>query len=85
MTEDFRVAMDNPKDSRKDMAITEDFSVTKDNSEDFGKVKDDPKTHLLSQNSIYLCGTQRNSGQCHCYACLLLLEPELDRRVNSFA
>ena len=45
MTEDFRVAKDDSKDSRKDMAITEDFRVTKDNSEDFGKVKDDPKTH----------------------------------------
>ena len=45
MTEDFRVAKDDPKDSRKGMAITEDFRVTKDNSEDFGKFKDDPKTH----------------------------------------
>ena len=33
------------KDSRKDMPITKDFRVTKDNAEEFGLVKDDPKTH----------------------------------------
>ena len=45
MPEDFRVAKDDPKVSRKDMAITEDFRVTKDNAEDFGEVKDVPKTY----------------------------------------
>ena len=44
MTEDFRVAKDDSKDSRKDMSITEDFRVTQDNDEDFGEIKDDPKT-----------------------------------------